>query len=321
MKSPFIISISEFMYKKRYAKKTIETYLHWIVGYIRFIELRHPATAGDTEVEAFLSHLVIDRNVAAKTQATALNSLSFLYKDIIKQPLNLSLDFVKSNRQRKLPVVLTKQEVNLLLSEVSVKHHLVTCLLYGSGLRLMEAIRLRVQDIDFDYKCIRIWNGKGNKHRTVTIAEELFPALLIQIDKVKQYLALDLKNDKFSGVWMPHQLRKKFGRQHKSLNWQYLFPSSKLSLDPESKLYRRHHINEKQVQRAISFAANECAIDKHVSPHTLRHSFATHLLQSGADIRTVQDQLGHADVATTQIYTHILQQGANGVQSPLSALL
>ena len=318
--SPFLNHIIETMQEKRYAKRTIETYLHWIKCYIHFHHNQHPAQLGDQDVELFLSYLVNKRHVAAQTQASALNALSFLYKAIIERPLDLKLNFVRSQRQQKLPVVLTIEEVQRLLCKTSAEYHLVVSLLYGSGLRLMEATRLRIQDIDFDYHCLRIFNGKGGKHRVVTLANELTVALHRQITKVKQYLAVDIQDDRFAGVWMPHALRVKYQVANKSINWKYLFPAAKLSLDPETKYYRRHHINEKQIQRNISLAAKLANIDKHVSPHTLRHSFATHLLQSGADIRTVQDQLGHADLRTTQIYTHILQRGGNSVLSPLSRI-
>ena len=320
MKSPFLNMIEEKMYSKRYAKSTIKAYISWVSAFIRFHSMRHPTTMGDNEVEQFLSYLVNQHNVAPNTQSQALNALCFLYKDIINVSLSVSLDFVKSKRHTKLPVVLTQDETTLLFKHCPVKHYVPCAMLYGSGLRLMEALRLRVQDIDFDYNCVRIWDGKGGKNRIVTLAIDLIPQLRTQIQMVNNYLERDLKNPHFSGVYMPYQLRKKFLNHNKNLGWQYLFPSYKLSIDPESKLLRRHHIDEKQVQRAVKQAADKAQITKHVTPHTLRHSFATHLLQSGADIRTVQAQLGHSDVRTTQIYTHVLQQGGNGVVSPFSRL-
>ncbi|TMP07428.1 integron integrase [Pseudoalteromonas sp. S3178] len=320
MKSPFLAMIAEQMYLKRYAKSTIKAYLYWIASFIRFNSMRHPTTMGDNEVEVFLNHLVNQQNVAPNTQTQALNALSFLFKEVIKKPLSLSLGFIKSKRATKLPVVLTQQEINNFFKVCSAKHYLPCGLLYGSGMRLMEVLRLRVHDIDFDYNCIRIWDGKGGKNRVVTLAVELTPQLRSQIQLVDSYLQLDLKNPLYSGAYMPHLLRKKYPNHNKQLGWQYLFSSHKLSLDPESKQLRRHHIDEKQLQRAVKKAAFDANINKHVTPHTLRHSFATHLLQSGADIRTVQTQLGHSDVRTTQIYTHVLQQGANGVVSPFSRL-
>ena len=320
MKSEFLTSIHDYMYQRRYAKRTISSYLKVIADFIRFHHFTHPKDMHDKEVEAFLTHIVIVKNVAPKTQALALNALSFLYREIFVKPLGVELAFVKSQRQTKLPVVLTKAEVKRLMSAVAAKHHLLVSLLYGSGLRLMEAARLRVIDIDIDYQCLRIFNGKGGKHRVVTLAPELIPSLNVQIAQVKYLLSCDVQNSEYAGVWLPYRLREKYSGANKTLIWQYLFPSSKLSIDPETQLLRRHHINEKQIQRTIKVASARAQIDKQVTPHTLRHSFATHLLQSGADIRTVQDQLGHSDVKTTQIYTHILQQGANGVRSPLSDL-
>ena len=320
-KSPFLNSVVEYMYSHHYAKKSIETYIGWIAAYINFHNKRHPASMGNNEVELFLNHLVITKNVASRTQTTALNSLVFLYKHILQSELSLDLNFIKSSRQKKLPIVLTQSEISQIIQQLSKRNLLVVSLLYGSRLRLMEAVKLRVQDIDFDYKCIRIWNGKGNKHRIVTLAQELIPALRNQICQVDEYLQLDLINEMYAGVWMPHKLSKKYPKANKSVQWQFIFPSYQLSADPETGEIRRHHFDHSGIRKAIKSATLKAGINKLVTPHTFRHSFATHLLQSGADIRTVQTQLGHSDVRTTQIYTHLLQQGANGVTSPLSYLL
>lgn len=319
-KSPYLSYVAEYMFTRHYAKATIETYLHWIISFIRFHDKRHPESMGNTEVEAFLNHLALDRNSSVKTQATALNALVFLYKHIVKEELSIDLNFAKSRKQQKLPIVMTKEEVARLMPHLRKRYYLIGGLLYGSGLRVMEAVTLRVQDIDFDYKCVRVWNGKGNKHRVVTLAEELIPKLRNQIIQVDEYLQLDIENEFYAGVWMPNALSKKYPNANKSLAWQYLFPSYQLSTDPETGEIRRHHFDHTGVRKAVKKAAKLANITKPITPHTLRHSFATHLLQSGADIRTVQAQLGHSDVKTTQIYTHVLQQGANGVTSPLSHL-
>ncbi|MEW9798478.1 integron integrase [Alteromonas sp. CYL-A6] len=321
MKSPFLRAIYEFMMLKRYAKRTIETYLSWIADYIRFHKFAHPTSLDETHVEAYLTYLATKRKVSQSTQATALNALVFMYGKYLDKPLPTEMTFLNSGRERKLPVVLTQNEVKALLRRVPHQHYLAVAMLYGSGLRLMECVRLRAGDIDFDFKCVRIWFGKGGKHRIATLSESLLPGLEEHIRKSEALLRRDLAVPEFAGAWVPQGLRKKYQSRNKTLEWQYLFPAARLSIDPESKLLRRHHIDEKQIQRAVKTAAFDAGIIKHVTPHTLRHSFATHLLQSGADIRTVQDQLGHADVRTTQIYTHILQQGAHGVVSPLSALL
>ncbi len=320
-RSAFLTSVEEYMYTRRYAKRTIQTYLVWIRRFILFHNKKHPNLMGDEHVEAFLSYLVLERHVAANTQALALNALSFLYKEIIKKPLSTHLHFVKSIQPRKLPVVLTPEEISRLLESTSANYFVLAALLYGSGLRLMEAVRLRVHDIDFDYNCIRIWNGKGGKHRTVTMAPEIKSHLNNQKSVAAHFLELDLRDPDYDGVWLPHALRRKYKLANKQLGWHYLFPSRKTSIDPESGMKRRHHIDESGLQRAIRSASQKARIEKHVTPHTLRHSFATHLLGAGADIRTVQEQLGHSEISTTQIYTHVLQMGGNAVKSPLSSLL
>ncbi len=320
-KSEFLKFIEEYMFVRRYSKRSIETYIKWIKEYILFHNKLHPSKMHDSQVEEFLTYLVLERNVSPQTQAIALNALSFLYNHIIKKPISVNLNFVKSSKARKLPVVLTQFEMSKLLQAISPDHRLQASLLYGSGLRLMECVRLRVHDIDFDYNCIRIWNGKGGRHRTVTLAMELKEQLRNQIDKVKIIWETDVKNSEYDGVWLPYAMRDKYRNSNMELNWHYLFPSMRLSVDPESSRLRRHHIDESSLQKAIRNTAKKIGIEKTVTPHTLRHSFATHLLASGADIRTVQDQLGHQDVKTTQIYTHVLQMGGNAVLSPLSKIL
>ncbi len=240
---------------------------------------------GDNEVVEFLDHLILKRNMSPRTQMAVLNALAFLYKHIVKEELSLDLKFVKSNRQPKLPVVMTPEEVKEILSFMKKRYYIIAGLMYGSGLRVMEAVQLRVKDIDFDYKCIQVWNGKGNKHRIVTLANELIPLLRNQIMQVDEYLQLDLKNEQYAGVWMPNALAKKYPSANKSLAWQYLFPSYKLSGDPKTGEIRRHHFHPTCVRKAVKAALKQSGITKLITPHTFRHSFATHLLQSGADIR------------------------------------
>lgn len=321
MSSPFLDYVAEFMTARRYARRTVDTYIYWIRFYILFCKKQHPAKLGDHDVERFLNYLANQRHVAPKTQATALNSLSYLYNKVLQQPLSLNLEFNRSHVSPKLPVVLTRAEIAALLNVIEPKYKLIAQLMYGSGLRLMEAVRLRVQDIDYDYFSVMVWQGKGNKNRRVTLASELVPSLKQQTQLVMQYFQADIANPDYAGVWLPYALARKNPNAPKQIGWHYLFPSIKLSEDPESKQIRRHHLDESCVRREIKIAASKAKIAKNVTCHTLRHSFATHLLESGADIRTVQEQLGHTDVRTTQIYTHVLNRGASGVRSPLSQLL
>lgn len=275
---------------------------------------------GDNEVEAFLTHLAVQRNVAAATQGIALNALVFLYNKVLEKPLNQIGDFKRSSKQRKLPTVLTRDEVSALLSQLDGVHLLMASILYGSGLRRMELVRLRVKDVDLDNLQIQVWNGKGFKHRLVTLAPELKEAIIRQKLRVKALLEEDCLHPEYAGVWMPEALARKYLSAPKNLAWQFLFPSSRLSYEPGTRNVRRHHFDETNVNKILRTASQKAGIEKQVGSHTLRHTFATHLLQSGADIRTVQQQLGHADVKTTEIYTHVLKQGAHGVKSPLSTL-
>lgn len=321
MKSIFLTSVKEFMLVRHYARKTIQTYLFWIVQYIRFNNNQHPSKLTSQDVERFLTHLTTQRKVSASTQSIALNALVFLYREFLHQPLDINMNFKYSNKQRKLPVVLTQNEIIQLFRSIPPNSQLPYQLMYGSGLRLMETVRLRVKDIDFNYGALKIWNSKGGKNRIVTLARELFEPLNIQISMVKQLHLSDLQHPQYIGVSMPNRLAKKFPDGPKSLEWQFLFPAQHLcQYGLEGGLYR-HHIHESSLQKMIKRSKVRAEINKSVTCHTLRHSFATHLLESGADIRTVQEQLGHSDLKTTQIYTHVIERGANGVMSPLSKIL
>ncbi|MCJ8313111.1 MAG: integron integrase [Saccharospirillaceae bacterium] len=319
-RSPFLESIYRDMIQKGYAKRTVEAYIYWIKYFINFHKQQHPSQLHNYEVKVFLSFLANEKNVTTNTQKCALNALVYMYRNTLKIPLSADIGFQKSFTPRKLPIVLSVDEVRLLLSQIPVKYKLPVKLLYGSGLRLMEVLRLRIQDIDFNYSSIRIWNAKGGKHRQVTLAPELFDELKLQIQLMQNYFEQDLNNKVFAGVFLPSALSIKLPNASKEFGWQFLFGADHLSGEPATGLIRRHHIHESGLQKTIKATAKKCELNKAVTPHTLRHSFATHLLASGADIRTVQEQLGHSDVKTTQIYTHVLKQGANCVRSPFSNL-
>jgi len=319
-RSPFLDSIYRFMMVRRYSKRTIDTYLYWIKYFIIFNKKRHPAAMGEAEIIAFLTYLAVERKVAAATQKIALNALAFLYRKFLDKPLNDFSQFRKSTRQRKLPVVLTRTEIQKLFSVLRGMRLLIVSLIYGSGLRRIEAVHLRVKDIDLDQPQIRVWNGKGFKHRITTLAPELIPDLRSHIQKVAMLLKEDRRNGAYQGVWLPDALGRKYPGAAYELGWHYLFPSTRLSIEPGTTYLRRHHIDESSINKFIKTARHQAGINKEVTSHSLRHSFATHLLESGADIRTVQEQLGHHDVKITEIYTHVLKRGAKGVRSPLSDL-
>ena len=319
--SPFLNEISDFMLAKRYSKRTIKTYITWISSFIDFCNKQHPSELAMGDVERYLTHLAVNRGVSASTQTLALNSLMFLYNKFLEKPLGDVSAFKRSKQQAKLPVVLTQDQVKLLFDHIPFEYQLLFGLLYGSGLRRMEVVRLRTGDIDLDLKQVRVWNGKGIKHRFTTLAVELLPLIEMQIKRVEFLLGNDCRNKLFAGVWMPNALERKYQDANKSLAWQYLFPSTRLSVDPETGLVRRHHLDASLINKVIKKAGHNAGIRKVISSQTLRHSFATHLLQNGADIRTVQQQLGHSDVKTTEIYTHILKHGADGIKSPLSNIL
>ncbi len=301
---------------KHYSIRTEETYLHWVKRYILFHKKRHPAEMGAPEVEAFLSHLAITANVSASTQNLALSSILFLYREVLEVDLPWLEGVTRAKKPQRLPVVLTREEVRQLLAHMDGIHHMMASLMYGTGMRLMECVRLRVKDIDFPRHEIVVREGKGNKDRVIMLPATLVPALQSHLEKVQRLHAQDLDAG-FGEVYLPHALARKYPKAAKDWGWQYVFPSSSRSRDPRSEAVRRHHVSEQAYQRAIKHAVRAAEIAKPATSHTLRHSFATHLLEAGYDIRTVQELLGHEDVATTQIYTHVLNRGGLAVRSPL----
>ncbi len=301
---------------KHYSIRTEETYLHWVKRYILFHKKRHPAEMGAPEVEAFLSHLAITANVSASTQNLALSSILFLYREVLEVDLPWLEGVTRAKKPQRLPVVLTREEVRQLLAHMDGIHHMMASLMYGTGMRLMECVRLRVKDIDFPRHEIVVREGKGNKDRVTMLPATVVPALQSHLEKVQRLHAQDLDAG-FGEVYLPHALARKYPKAAKDWGWQYVVPSSSRSRDPRSEAVRRHHVSEQAYQRAIKHAVRAAEIAKPATSHTLRHSFATHLLEAGYDIRTVQELLGHEDVATTQIYTHVLNRGGLAVRSPL----
>ena len=304
---------------KHYSIRTEEAYTYWIKKFIYFNNKRHPSEMGELEIEAFLTHLALRENVSPSTQNQALNALVFLYRHVLEKELNDKIDAVRSSKPRKLPAVLTKDEVMSLLNSMSGLNQLMAKLIYSSGLRLMECVRLRVKDLDLGYNQITVRDAKGGKDRRTMVSEKLKDSLKGQIEKVRIVHEKDL-GDGVGSVYLPYALQKKFPKGSKELGWQYLFPSVSLSRDPRSGETRRHHVHENNIQKAIKKAASIAMIDKRVTVHTLRHSFATHLLEDGYDIRNIQELLGHKDVSTTMIYTHVLNKGGRGVKSPFDAM-
>jgi len=307
------------MRQRHYSLKTEKSYISWMKRFILFHNKRHPKDMGDVEIEQFLNHLVLKRGVSASTQAQALNAVVFLYKQVLEMEIGQFENLRKSNKPKRLPVVLSVSEVGQILSLLDGRNHLMASLLYGSGLRLMECIRLRIQDIDFDYSQLHVRNGKGQKDRVTTLPKSLFNELRNQMKQTRLIHQQDLEEG-FGEVWLPPALSRKYPSAGREWGWQYLFPATKRSIDPTSSRERRHHLDEKVLQRAVKQAVRQSGITKRASCHTFRHSFATHLLERGQDIRTVQELLGHSDVSTTMIYTHVLNQGGMGVQSPLDTL-
>lgn len=302
-----------------YSIRTERAYVDWIKRYILFHDKRHPRDMGAPEVEAFLTNLAVERSVSASTQNQAKSALLFLYKEVLESDLPWLENVTQAKVPKRLPVVLTREETQAVLVRLEGTTGLVAGLLYGGGLRLMECLRLRVKDVDFSRKEILVREGKGFKDRVTMLPDALVVSLKQHLERVRALHEEDLSKG-YGAIYMPYALDKKYPNAGKEWGWQYVFPARGLSVDPRSDVVRRHHVDEKSVQRAIKRAVAEAGIVKPATPHTLRHSFATHLLQGGYDIRTVQELLGHSDVSTTMIYTHVLNKGGRGVTSPLDQL-
>ena len=301
---------------KHYSLRTEQAYVHWAWRFILANGRKHPRQMGAVEVEAFLSGLATRQDVAASTQNQALSALLFLYREVLAIDLPWMESVVRAKRPQKMPTVLSRNETSRLLALMDGQVGLMASLLYGTGMRLMECVRLRVQDVGFDRNEITVRNGKGGKDRRVPLPRRVRERLAEQVERVRILHAQDLAAGG-GEVYLPHALGRKYPHAGTEFAWQYVFPALRESKDPRSGKTRRHHIDESVLQRAVKRARERAGIDKPASCHTLRHSFATHLLESGQDIRTVQELMGHKDVSTTQIYTHVLGRGANGVLSPL----
>lgn len=301
-----------------YSYRTEQAYRRWIIRYVHFSGMRHPKSLGADHVKAFLEYLATDLNVAASTQNQALNALVFLYKHVLEIELDSFADFRRAKKPKKLPVILSRGEVRTIIDNMYGTPRLVAGLLYGSGLRLTEALRLRVKDMDFAYNQIVVRRGKGGKDRRTMLPLPLINPLKRQLDSARVLHQQDLEAG-FGAVQLPDGLQRKYPNAAKEWGWQYVFPSRNRSIDPRSGVERRHHRSTSSIQRGVKRAVRKAGIIKHASCHTLRHSFATHLLEDGYDIRTVQELLGHKKLETTMIYTHVLQKGVH-VRSPLESI-
>lgn len=308
--------VREAVRTRHYSIRTEEAYVRWIREYIFFTGKRHPGELGVKEVSAFISHLAVGRRVAASTQTQALSALLFLYREVLSQHIEWVDDIERAKRPKRLPAVFTREEVRTVLSHLRGEAWLMASLLYGSGLRLMECVRLRVKDVDFARLQITVREGKGNKDRVTMLPPSLTEPLRRQLERARALHEADVREG-FGRVYLPHALARKYPNAERGWCWQYVFPASKRSTDPRTGREQRHHIAETVLQKAVKGAIRAAGVNKAGSCHTLRHSFATHLLEAGYDIRTIQELLGHADVQTTMIYTHVLNRGGKGVRSPL----
>jgi len=304
---------------RHYSYRTEKAYVHWIKRFIFFHNKRHPVEMGESEIGQFLSSLASDSHVSASTQNQALNAVLFLYHAVLGKEIGYVDGVVRAKRPKRLPVVLTREEVKSILGLLDGLEWIMGMLLYGAGLRLMECLRLRVKDVDFSRNEIRVRSGKGDKDRVTMLPAAVKEPLLRHLELVRKQYEVDVKNG-FSGVFLPYALERKYPNAARQWGWQWLFPASKLYVDPQSGKIRRHHLHESVLQKAVKKAVQRAGIAKPASCHSFRHSFATELLETGYDIRTVQELLGHTDVTTTMIYTHVLNKGGRGVSSPADRL-
>lgn len=305
---------------KHYSIRTEESYVGWIRRFILFHGKQHPRDLGPEQVRDFLTYLAVEEKVSAATQNQALNAIVFLYRHVLDIEFGDCSDFQPAKTSRKKPVVLTREEVDRLIAVMDGQFRLMALLLYGGGLRLMDCLRLRVKDIDFGYHQIVVRDGKGAKDRITVLPDAAIAPLKSHLDQVRSVFEQD-RRDSIPGVYLPTALERKYPTASTQWIWQWVFPAQDLSVDPRSKSVRRHHVHETLLQRAVREAARQAKIPKHATCHTLRHSFATHLIEAGSDIRTVQELLGHADVATTEIYTHVLNRPGLAVRSPADTMV
>jgi len=302
--------------RKHYSIRTEEAYVNWIRRFILFHGKRHPKDMGAAEVEAFLTHLAIEGHVSASTQNQAFSALLFLYREVLHRELDAPVHALRAKESRHIPAMLTREEVRQVIAQLSGVYQLQARLLYGSGLRLLECLRLRVKDIDFQRRAITVRDTKGNEDRITMLPDSVIEPLKEHLQRVRRLHEEDLAKG-YGSVYLPDALDRKYPNASREWIWQYVFPSDRLSTDPRSGVVRRHHLDESGLQKAVRAAARAAGINKRVTCHTFRHSFATHLLENGYDIRTVQELLGHKNVKTTMIYTHVLQRGGLAVRSPL----
>jgi len=315
-KSKLLDSVREEIRRRNYSYRTEQAYVNWIIRFVKFCGIKHPKNIEEDEITAFLNYLANERNVAASTQNQALCALVFMYDHVLKDPMPLLKNLERAKKPARLPVVLTEKEVQDILRRLHGLPLLVVMLLYGSGLRISEALRLRILDIDFEYNQIAVRDGKGSKDRYTLLPVSVKGKLQAQVEKVKHLHRKDKKRG-YGATLLPKALSRKYPGMENTLPWRYLFPSRRISTDPRTGLQHRYHISDTFIQRSVKKAVRASGIAKKVSCHTFRHSFATHLLMDGYDIRTVQELLGHKQLSTTMIYTHVINKGGKGVRSPI----